>query len=164
MRTALLLGAVLLGTSCATVKKAETAKNLEIYGPGVIQNPVIADLDVQQQKVRGTATGRTSATETLKNLALANAIRTANADLLVAPVYELETSRGRTSVTVSGFPATYTNFRSATPADSSLIDAGYMHRANTAVANDVKARKGSAGWIVATVITVAAVLVGILAL
>jgi hypothetical protein len=163
MRTALFLGAVLLLSACTTVKKVETAKTLEIYGPGVIQNPVITDLDVRKQKVRGTASGRTSATESLKNMALANAIRTANADLLVAPVYELETSGRRTTVTVSGFPATYTNFRSATASDSSLIDAGYMHRANTAVANDVKARKGGAGWIVATVLTVAAVLVVILA-
>jgi hypothetical protein len=163
MRTALFLGTVLLA-SCATVKKVETAKTLEIYGPGVIQNPVIADLDVQQQKVRGTASGRTSATETLKNVALVNAIRTANADVLVAPVYELETTGGRTTVTVSGFPATYTNFRTATAADSSLIDAGYMHQANTAVANDVNARKGGTGWVVAAALTVAAVLVVILAL
>ena len=164
MRTALFLGALLLLSSCTTLKKAETAKTLEIYGPGVIQNPVIADLDVQQQKVRGTASGRTSATASLKNMALVNAIKTAKADVLVAPVYELETTGGRTTVTVSGFPATYTSFRSATAADSSLINAGYMHRANTAVANDVKARKGGAGWIVAAALTVAAVLVGILAL
>jgi len=164
MRIAVFLGALLLLSSCATVSKVETAKTLEIYGPGVIQNPVIADLDVQDKKVRGTATGPRSSAEWVRNMALVNAIKAANADVLVAPVYEMETVRRQTTVTVTGFPATYKDFRSATVADSSLIQTGYLHRANTAVADDASPRKSSAGWIVAVAVTVIGVLVGILAL
>ncbi|MBX2978591.1 MAG: hypothetical protein KF905_04785 [Flavobacteriales bacterium] len=164
MKAVLVLGAVVLLASCSTTKRVETAKTMEIYGPGVIQNPVLAELDVKEQRVRGTATARGSATAELKNQALVNAIRTANADVLVAPVYEMETVKRHTTITVTGFPATYKNFRSATPADSSLVSAGYMQLPQTAVANDPTTRKGGAGWAAAGIVTIVGLLVFILAL
>lgn len=154
--------AMLLLASCATTKET-TVKTMEIYGPGVIQNPVIADLDVREQKVTGTATGRKSAANTVKKLALANALETSHADVLVAPVYELVTKGGRTTATVTGFPATYSNFRHATPGDSSLVTAGYMQHANTAMADDAPVKKKGLGAIIGGVL-VAGVVILILAL
>ena len=154
--------AVLLFTSCATTKET-TVKTMEIYGPGVIQNPVIADLDVREQKVQGTATGRKSATNAVKKLALANALETSHADVLVAPVYELVSKGGRTTATVTGFPATYSNFRHATPADSSLVTAGYMQHANTAMADDAPVKRKGVGAIIGGIL-VASVVILILAL
>lgn len=147
MKIHALLGAALLLSSCATVSKVDTAKSMEIHGPGVIQYPVIADLDVQEQKVRGVATGRRSATTTVKQLARVNAIKMANADVLVAPVYEIETKGNRTTVTVTGFAASYKNFRSATAADSSLVETVYMNQPNTVVVDEPATRKASAGWL-----------------
>jgi len=145
MKTPALLGAVLILSSCAAVSKVDTAKSMEIHGPGVIQNPVIADLDVQQQKVRGTATGRRSAAASVKQMARVNAIKTANADVLIAPVYEIETKGNKTTVTVTGFAATYKNFRNATVADSALVEAVYMQQPDTVVVDDPPTRKASTG-------------------
>ncbi|HMN04719.1 MAG TPA: hypothetical protein PKD45_03250 [Flavobacteriales bacterium] len=145
--------AVLLMASCATTKET-TVKTMEIYGPGVLQNPVIADLDVREQKVQGTATGRKSVANTVKKLALANALETSHADVLVAPVYELVTKGGRTTATVTGYPATYSNFRHATPADSSLVTAGYMQHANTAIADDAPVKRKGIGAIVGGLLAV----------
>ena len=39
--------------SCA-VTKTNTTKSMDIYGPGVIQNPVIVDLEVNENKVTAT--------------------------------------------------------------------------------------------------------------
>ena len=164
MRNLVSLGIVLLLASCAPVKKVETAKTLEIHGPGVLQNPVIADLDVQEQKVRGTASGRSAELALVKNMALVNAIRTSNADVLVAPVYEIETKGRRTTVSVAGFPATYKNFRNATAADSTLVELGHLYQANTAVVDDKPDHKVNAGWVAAIAITVIGVLITILAL
>ena len=88
-----------------------------------------------------------------------NAIKTANADVLIAPVYEIETKGNKTTVTVTGFAATYKNFRNATVADSTLVEAVYMQQPNTVVVDDPPTRKASPGWIVAiSVLVVAGVL------
>ncbi|MBK9515309.1 MAG: hypothetical protein IPO05_17195 [Flavobacteriales bacterium] len=79
--------------SCATTRKVETAKTLEIYGPGVIQAPVIADLDVKEEKVSGTAVGSSASLSTVKNLALVDAIKKARADVLVSPLLRARNKR-----------------------------------------------------------------------
>lgn len=152
---------VLLG-SCSTTRKVETAKTLEIYGPGVIQAPVIADLDVKEQKVSGTAVGSSNSLSTVKNLALVDAIKKAQADVLISPSFEIETKGNKTTATVTGFPATYRNFRSATTADSLLVKNGYMHRVNTSVVDDAPARKkGGGAWAVAVVLVLSALAIGL---
>ncbi len=95
---------------------------------------------------------------------MVNAIRTANADVLIAPVYEIETKGSRTTVTVAGFPATYNNFRNATAADSTLVEMGHLYQATTAVVDDTPDRKVNAGWVVAIAFAVIGVLITILAL
>ena len=147
MKSPALPGAVLFLSSCAAVRKVDTGKSMEIHGPGVIQNPVIADLDVQEQKVRGTATGRWSAATSVKQMARVNAFNTANADVLIAPVHEIGTKGNKTTVTVTGFAATYKNFRNATVGDSTLVEAAYMLQPNTVVVDDPPTRKASSGWI-----------------
>lgn len=162
MKSTWLIPILALLMSCATTRKVETAKTLEIYGPGVIQSPVIADLDVKEQKVSGTAAGSSTSLATVKNLALVDAIKKAHADVLVSPSFEIETKGSSTTATVTGFPATYRNFRNATPADSLLVKAGYMHRVNTAVVDDSPARKKKgAGAAVAVLLVLAALVIGL---
>lgn len=156
MKSSWFILALVCLSACTTVRKVETAKTLEIYGPGVIQAPVIADLDVQETKVSGTAVGSNNALATVKNLALVDAIKKAGADVLVAPSFEIETKGSKTTATVTGFPATYKNFRAATPADTTLVKAGYMQRVNTAVVDDAPARKkGGAAVVVGLVLVLA---------
>lgn len=120
--------------SCSSLKSTtNTAKTLNVYGAGVIQKPVIVELDVKQTKVTATVTGKLgSNTEALKAEAVSAAIRNSGADVLVEPTYNIVTNRGTTTVTVSGFPATYKNFRDIKMEDVPLIKAGILQTARVA--------------------------------
>ncbi len=120
--------------SCRITKSTtNTAKTLNIYGSGVIQKPVIVELDIKQTKVTATANGRLGSNlETLKAEAVSMAVKSAGADVLVEPTYTIVSNRGTSSVTVAGFPATYKNFRDIKIEDVPLIKAGILQTARVA--------------------------------
>ena len=120
--------------SCGNIKSTtNTSKSLSIYGSGVIQKPVIVDLDVKQTKVTATASGKEgSSIEALKAQAVSVAVKNAQSDVLVEPTYIIVTNKGTSTVTVSGFPATYKNFRDITMEDVPLIRAGILQTARIA--------------------------------
>jgi hypothetical protein len=118
----------LIFTSCA-MQKFHTSKTMDIYGAGVIQKPVIVDLDVKETKVTGTASDISGLLENIKSLAVNDALKTSNADVLVEPKFEIQTSGGRTTVTVTGWPATYKNFRAIKEEDVKLLDVGVVQKA-----------------------------------
>jgi len=116
-------------TSCGSLKTT-TSKSMDIYGAGVIHKPVIVDLNVKETKVTGTATMKRSMTlEVVKREAVADALRKTNADVLVEPKFETITSHRRITATVTGFPATYTNFRQIKEEDVKLLQVGVTQRA-----------------------------------
>lgn len=162
MKVHLLCLATLLLASCAGVRKTETAKTLEIYGPGVIQNPVIADLQVKEQKVSGTASGSSRSVGTLKNMAMVDAIKKAQADVLVGPTFEIEMKGSKATATVTGFPATYKNFRTASEADSLLVRASFLQGATSAVVDEKPPRKkGAAGLVAGIALVFTALIIGL---
>lgn len=102
--------------------------------------PVVADVTVSPTKITHSETftnelsqydiehPNTSAEiHYLKNYTLNKATKKSNADLIIAPIYEITTSADMNtiSVIVSGYPATYTNFRTATEKDFELIKTGH---------------------------------------
>ena len=99
----------------------EEAKLMYIKDTGVSHLPVIADLDVIQTKITGTASGPNDTIELLRVRAINNALERNNADVLLEPRFSFETTGMRTTVTVTGFPASYKNFRTITEQDSTLI-------------------------------------------
>lgn len=117
--------------SCSSMKSTtKTAKTLPIYGAGVIQKPVIVELDVQQTKVSATVNGQSgSSIENLKAEAVSMAIKNAAVDVLVEPSYTIISNSRTATVTVTGFPATYKNFRDITIEDVPLIKAGILQTA-----------------------------------
>lgn len=122
--------AALFLTSCGSLKTT-TSKTMDIYGAGIIHKPVIVDLDVKETKVTGTATMSTNMTlEAVKREAVADALRKANADVLVEPKFQTTTDHGRTTATVTGFPATYSNFRPIKEEDVKLLQVGVTQRAD----------------------------------
>lgn len=125
---------VITMASCGITKSTtNTSKTLNIYGSGVIQKPVIVDLDVKQTKVTATVTGKMGSNiEVLKAEAVSTAVKNALADVLVEPTYTIVSNRGTSTVTVSGFPATYKNFRDITLEDVPLIKAGILQTARVA--------------------------------
>jgi hypothetical protein len=56
-------------------------------------------------------------------------LRKANADVLVEPRYTIETSNSESTITVSGYAATYKNFRPIKEEDVNLINAGVIQKA-----------------------------------
>jgi hypothetical protein len=117
----ILLLSISLG-SC-TVLKTHSTKTAAITNSEIIQKPVIVELDVKNVKVTGTAQSISSneLLEETKNNAINDALKNANADVLVEPKFDIETARGRRTVTVTGFPATYKNFQSYTDKDTTLL-------------------------------------------
>jgi len=116
---------IVLMSSCATVSTTrqswEEAKLSYIKDTGVFHIPVIADLDVSQTKIRGTASGSSDTMQLLRVRAINNALSTNDADVLLEPRFSFDTTGSRTTVTVTGFPASYKNFRHITEQDSLLL-------------------------------------------
>ncbi len=114
----------LLLASC-TVVKTNTVKTTDIVGDshynGVTHITVMTDLDVKDTRVTGIAIGLSAKVEQLKVDAAANAIDKANADILIEPRYKTETINGKTTVTATGYPASYKNFRAITKKDIEML-------------------------------------------
>lgn len=152
--------------SCATSAKltSSTSKTMDIYGPGVVQQPVVAELEVKSEKVSAaTEASATSNFESMKNEAVNQAMKKSGADILVEPKFERETQKGRTTVTVTGYPAYYRNFRPMQPGDEFLLNSGVLQKAKVYEPNVItqKSSGKALGWtvgiLVATLVVAAAV-------
>lgn len=122
MKKFLLLILIAVFASCSTTKSG-TSKSLDIVGPGVIHKPVIADLDVKQQKVSSTATfSQVKSMANVRNEVIRKALKENNADVLVEPSFESVTKNGKTELTVTGWPASYKNFRQIEEKDLKLLE------------------------------------------
>ncbi|MEY4594255.1 MAG: hypothetical protein RIQ47_665 [Bacteroidota bacterium] len=129
-RIVLFLLAALSLTACSTFRTS-TVRTMDIYGPGVLQKPVVADLTVSETRAQGTAEGRKSkGVENLKQLAVLDAIRKSKADVLVEPTFDITTVGRKVTVTTSGFPATYTNFHAIKSDEVEMMKAGVLKKAD----------------------------------
>jgi hypothetical protein len=99
---------------------------------GILQKPVIVDLEVKENKVTGVATGNTDVVSStiVKQEAIADAVKKANADILVEPMFITETVDRKITVTVTGFPANYKNFRPIKQEDIPLLNTGRVRKAS----------------------------------
>jgi hypothetical protein len=120
---------ILMAASC-TSKKSSTAKVRDIKGAGVIQYPVVAEMDVRTEKVTGKVEwkGGGPTINTLKEMAITDAVKKANADLLIEPHFDIEIKGRRKVVSVVGYPAYYTKFRNALPSDTIIAQLGMVQQ------------------------------------
>ena len=114
--------------SCA-VTKTETAKVRDVAGI-VLHVPTVADLDVPANRVTETLNIRLATnmkglpilTEQVKNYTTAQLLKKHDADVLIEPRYSVEAALGYSkstfTVTVSGYPAKYKNFRPMIESDT----------------------------------------------
>lgn len=117
---------ILTIVSCKTM--SNTTVTTDVNGPTVIQKPVVADLDVQETRVTGTAkAGRSTPEAEVKQLAVADALKKLNADVLIEPRYEVSTTLKETTVIVTGYPATYKNFRPMEAKDTIFIESNVLN-------------------------------------
>lgn len=96
-------------TSCSTYNSTQ-AKYADIKSPGVFHIPVVADLDVKNEQIRGESNsiiaGTTSEIQ-LRESALANALERAKADVLIEPVYTKTTHNNKITTIVFVSPARF---------------------------------------------------------
>ena len=131
----ILLLIVIIGLiNCAPMTPASTRLRfgvqdlaMDVTHTGIIQRPMLVDLNVVNTAVTGRASETIPADtphatisafrQHLERLAVKNAVETANADLLVRPIYTVTHTGNTLTVEVKGYPARYTNFRPITPND-----------------------------------------------
>lgn len=67
----------------------------------------------------------------MKNYTIGQAVKKYEADIIIAPIFEITTTEDyrKITVTISGYPASYVNFRKTTDADIKLMDE--LHRIGT---------------------------------
>jgi len=118
---------MLFFTSCVTVKKMEAVKTRDVIGSEVVHMPTVATLEISQTKVTElfTIRAKSKVKDADKAFAVSKLLTKHNADVLVEPRFSIEemTSGKITTynVIVSGYPATYKNFRPLAPADMELL-------------------------------------------
>ncbi len=132
-KSVLLLICVALFSSCKVTQKMAVTAPVEDVG--VHQYPTVADLDVKPQKVTKTEEwnyvpfnwGQPSL-EIRKGNMIAEMVETNGGDVLLEPqtVYT-KRAFGKRSLTVSGFVASFDNFRKATDEDLEALEIGYRN-------------------------------------
>ena len=128
--------------SCTT-QHAITTKTTDIYGSGVIQKPVLVDMDVKEEKVSATINARgKKVSDDIKNQVLAEAIKKSNADVLVEPRFETDIKGRKMTVTVTGFPATYKNFHTIKQDEVELLKVAKVKQVETMDAIETKSKGG----------------------
>ena len=160
--------AIALLLSCVSITAQAQKKGQVGYDEATAQSvepkttahvtPVVADVKVSATKITHTETFSNALTENdvtypsisaeisyMKNYTLNRAAKKSNADLIVAPSYEIRTSDNMQTITVevSGYPASYVNFRTASDQDLSLIRNGHQTAILTPGAPKVHANVGT---------------------
>jgi hypothetical protein len=134
-----LLGAIVavILSSCAAPKaKNYSAVEYRTIEPtqSVFTAPLIADLKVSKEKISYAerinvkVNTKTDAeihaiAEKEKQIVINNAVKSNNADVLVAPIVEIQTDANMYLViSVTAYPASYQNYRNATPEDKWILE------------------------------------------
>ena len=108
------------GCAINNVTNSRTTRVLDVE-----HKPIIADLEVTDKKITGSASGKANASiDDLKKTAIGVALSSVSADVLIQPDFEIKSDDDKITVTVTGRTAIYKNFRPMTEADIPLINAG----------------------------------------
>lgn len=119
--------AAILLSACSATQKSRTYDydHLFITKQGIIQRPLIADMEVGKQKQTISRTYKNVTVATAKQNVIEEFIRTNNADLIVQPLFttDAQSTSMKTTVviTLSGYPATYKNIRNYEPKDKETL-------------------------------------------
>jgi hypothetical protein len=77
---------------------------------------------VSEKKVSAEAEGLRVNLDVIKNEVIAHLLDSLNADVLIEPIFKSVHNGNRTIVKVSGYAATYTNFRNIKPEDIQIVN------------------------------------------
>lgn len=137
----LLAGLIALSTACSTYRYEEHQSRVSQMGSTGIITSTTADLNVSPNRITHLETFTQKKNENdldlryIKEKTLSNAMHKYKADVIVGALYDITTSEDGATITVSvtGYPANYVNFRKTTSEDSLLLAVS-----STAEKGDVK--------------------------
>lgn len=125
---------------------------------GVIQKPVVAELDVKSDKVQLNHTYSNMTVDEAKESAMVDLIKANKCDLLVHPMFNIEASGkipfsskwASINIDLSGYPATYKNMKTFEAKDTAnfLVNAQINNDKNKPM-ESVKEKKPKTGRIIA---------------
>ena len=136
LKATLILLVALFITSCMSTYYGYDESTARYMNPSMTSGyitPTIADLNVSKTKISETETYKNTLTskdmnsaensptiEYLKNYTVSKAVKKHNADVIVAPIFDIKTSDDfeTIEVNVSGYPANFVNFRNVKAADT----------------------------------------------
>lgn len=132
LKSLVFVGAAFAAASCATTNSKSASVDIDKisqYG-FVMAKPIVADVKVEIRKIMGMATVKNSdyanapalAERDAKNLAIMDAVKKGDADVIVQPMYSMERDMKNTTVTVTGFAGKYKGFRPYSDADKLAFD------------------------------------------
>jgi hypothetical protein len=112
--------------SCAVNSKSVSVDVDKISQQGfVMAKPIVADVKVEIRKIEGSASVKNKdfggsmalAESTAKSLAIMDAVKKGDADVVVQPMYSMTRDMTNTTVSVIGFAGKYKAFRQYTKED-----------------------------------------------
>ena len=152
---------LLLLFSCAPSQyRTYASKTTNIYGYGVHQLPLVAELEISETRVNTTITRKNMALSKMKIEAVEILMDSLDLDMLVEPRFSSTQNGYHTTLTTSGYPAKYFNFHTLDTSEVALLEAGILHVIPTKEVrieeNTSKSKKGFGafiGIIGATIVT-----------
>lgn len=123
-----------INTSQKVIYQEATSRYME-PSQCIMTNPLVADIKVSGKRI--TYTEQDAFTKfdvtpdivdmmpNFKKIALCHAAQANNADMIIGATIDVSTSEdGHIVIVISGYPATYANFRNATKADFDIVERG----------------------------------------
>lgn len=131
-------GTILSFLSCTTVANRQKTFDYDylfITKQGIIQRPLLADLEVAKQRQVITRSYKNATVSTARQNIVEEFVRQFQCDLIVQPYFstQSETVNGKTNVdvTLNAYPAHYRNLRNYEPKDKELLlPEGYKYNPN----------------------------------
>lgn len=172
----LLFVCVFTFSSCSTLSKSKSVDYdyLFISKQGIIQRPLVTDLEVAKEKQKLSRTYTNVTIGQAKENIMGEFIQQFNCDLIVQPYFTTSTEgtsiKTTVEITVNGYPASYKNIRMYEPKDSANFKIrtyvnNEQNRPITNESSDIipKKKRSVGGTVLATLGTIGLVL-GIAAL
>lgn len=132
----------LLLSSCQVYQSAPF-KSMGISEIGVVQHPVLAELEVLPTKITQTVqVKKVKILDQAKTVAMAQVLKDTKSDVLVEPKFEFKNKGTKLFVTVTAYPALYRSFRSMTPEDDYILEHMRFRRAEVSEGSSTTLQKG----------------------
>lgn len=136
LKVTLLLAVAIMMTSCSSLYYKYDESTARYMNPAmmpILITPTIADLDISDEKITVTEKYDNTLTqydfdnldnsptiEYLKNFTVSKVVKQYDADVIVAPIFDIQTSADyeTINVTVTGYPAKFVNLRNLKATDT----------------------------------------------